>query len=88
MSTARHSAAASRQLMPLLERDRELDRLEQCPQRVATSSSETLALVAGEAGAGKTALVREFGEHQWAGERVLKGFCEPLAPRPLGPSSI
>jgi predicted ATPase len=49
--------------MPLLE----LHRLEQCLQRVATSSSGTLALVAGEAGAGKTALVREFGERQWAG---------------------
>jgi predicted ATPase len=60
---SRHSAAASGQLMPLLE----LHRLEQCLQRVATSSSGTLALVAGEAGAGKTALVREFGERQWAG---------------------
>ncbi len=86
MSTSRQSAAASGQLMPLLERDRELDQLERCLQRVAAGSSGMLALVAGEAGAGKTALVSEFRERHGAEERVLQGFCEPLlAPRPLGP---
>jgi hypothetical protein len=38
--------------------------------------------VLGEAGAGKTALVREFAR----GERVRWGACEALTtPRPLGP---
>ena len=42
--------------------------------------------VSGEAGAGKTALLREFGDRVGARDRVLQGFCEPLlAPRPLGP---
>jgi DNA-binding CsgD family transcriptional regulator len=41
-----------------------------------------LILVGGEAGVGKTALVREFA----AGRRVLWGACDPLnTPRPLGP---
>ena len=86
MSTSRQSAAASGHLMPLLERDRELDQLEQCLQRVALRSSGMLALVVGEAGAGKTAMLREFHERHGAEGRVLQGSCEPLlAPRPLGP---
>ena len=41
-----------------------------------------LILVGGEAGVGKTALVRAFAE----GRRVLWGACDPLhTPRPLGP---
>jgi len=41
-----------------------------------------LILIGGEAGVGKTALVREFA----AGRRVLWGACDPLlTPRPLGP---
>ena len=42
-------------------------------------------LVAGEAGVGKTALVRHFADSQ-VGARVLVGACDPLfTPRPLGP---
>lgn len=86
MSISRQSAAARGHLMPLLERDRELDQLERCLQRVVARSSGMLALVAGEAGAGKTALVRELRERHGPGGRVLQGYCEPLlAPRPLGP---
>jgi DNA-binding CsgD family transcriptional regulator len=41
--------------------------------------------VAGEAGAGKLALVRRFAQ-QLAGRTVLFGACDPLdTPRPMGP---
>jgi DNA-binding CsgD family transcriptional regulator len=43
-----------------------------------------LVLIDGEAGVGKTTLVRRFAEE--AGTRVLWGACDPLVtPRPLGP---
>ena len=58
----------------LLEREAFLDVLAGPPGR--------LILVGGEAGVGKTALVRAFAE----GRRVLWGACDPLhTPRPLGP---
>ena len=58
----------------LLEREAFLDVLAGPPGR--------LILVGGEAGVGKTALVREFAE----GRQVLWGACDPLhTPRPLGP---
>ncbi|HKQ16938.1 MAG TPA: AAA family ATPase, partial [Solirubrobacterales bacterium] len=45
-----------------------------------------LALVSGEAGAGKTSLVRRFCEQLPGGTTVLSGACDPLVtPRPLGP---
>jgi DNA-binding CsgD family transcriptional regulator len=58
----------------LLEREAFLEVLGGPPGR--------LVLVGGEAGVGKTALVRAFAE----GRRVLWGACDPLqTPRPLGP---
>jgi len=58
----------------LLEREAFLEVLAGPPAR--------LILIGGEAGVGKTALVREFA----AGRRVLWGACDPLlTPRPLGP---
>jgi predicted ATPase len=58
----------------LLEREAFLDTLAGPPGR--------LILVGGEAGVGKTALVRAFAE----GRNVLWGACDPLhTPRPLGP---
>ena len=45
-----------------------------------------LALVFGEAGIGKTALVRQFVSALPRRCTVLSGWCDPLfTPRPLGP---
>jgi DNA-binding SARP family transcriptional activator/DNA-binding CsgD family transcriptional regulator/tetratricopeptide (TPR) repeat protein len=45
-----------------------------------------LVLVHGEAGAGKSALAREFCAAHAASARILRGACDPLSsPRPLGP---
>jgi DNA-binding CsgD family transcriptional regulator/tetratricopeptide (TPR) repeat protein len=68
--------------------------LERGPQLVALSEHQALAtrghgrvvLVAGEAGAGKTALVNRFAADVREVARMLVGFCDALAtPRPLGP---
>ncbi len=50
------------------------------------SGQGRLVLLGGEAGVGKSALVREFGESIIARARVLIGACDPLStPTPLGP---
>src|SRR3954466_10087069 len=70
----------------LLERERELSTLGECLDGVRSSSRGRLVFVAGEAGAGKTALLRRFCEDGADGARVLWGACDALsAPRPLGP---
>src|SRR3954452_23811249 len=70
----------------LLERERELSTLGECLDGVRSSSRGRLVFVAGEAGAGKTALLRRFCEAGAYGARVLWGACDALsAPRPLGP---
>jgi len=61
----------------LLERSEQLEAL----RRLAPG---TLALIRGEAGVGKTALVKRFAEAQ--PHPVLWGACEALfTPRPLAP---
>jgi ATP/maltotriose-dependent transcriptional regulator MalT len=53
---------------------------------VRSDSEGRLAVVGGEAGVGKTALLRRFCESQDERVRILWGACEPLrTPRPLGP---
>jgi DNA-binding CsgD family transcriptional regulator len=53
---------------------------------VRSHSEGRLVLVGGEAGVGKTALLRRFCEAQDRSVRILWGACEPLrTPRPLGP---
>jgi hypothetical protein len=67
----------------LLEREVELSALE-AALADARAGGGTLVLVAGEAGIGKTALVRAFASS--ANVPVHLGSCEPLAvPAPLGP---
>jgi DNA-binding CsgD family transcriptional regulator/tetratricopeptide (TPR) repeat protein len=69
----------------LLEREPQLAALDAALATVARRSEGGLALVAGEAGAGKTELLRRFCR-QAESARVLWAACDALAtPRPLGP---
>jgi DNA-binding CsgD family transcriptional regulator/tetratricopeptide (TPR) repeat protein len=69
----------------LLERERELALLNEAYAAVVGGSVGALALVHGEAGVGKTALLSRFCAER-RGARVLWGACEALfTPRPLGP---
>ena len=69
----------------LLERTGELAALERSIAQ-ARDGRGSLVLVSGEAGIGKTALVRAFCDAHRDGTRVLWGVCDPLfTPRPLGP---
>lgn len=52
----------------------------------AASGRGSLVFVAGEAGIGKTVLLRVFGQSVEGIARVAAGACDPLStPRPLGP---
>ncbi|WP_344311582.1 ATP-binding protein [Fodinicola feengrottensis] len=67
--------------MTLVERDVLVERLG-AVSAAARRGAGSLVAVAGEAGVGKTSLVREF----FGSEQAVWGFCEPLStPRPLGP---
>ena len=69
----------------LLERDRETGALAELLGEVERTGEGVLCLIAGEAGVGKTTLVRRFCRDQ-VRSRVLWGVCDPLAtPAPLGP---
>ena len=70
--------------MDLLERASLLDELGAALG--ATATGGCVVLVAGEAGIGKSALVRRFAERHSADARFLLGACDPLlTPRALGP---
>jgi DNA-binding CsgD family transcriptional regulator len=70
---------------PLLERERQLERLHGAFDR-ASRGLGNLVLVTGEAGAGKTALVARFRESLHGQARILQGACDSLfTPRPLAP---
>ncbi len=77
----------------LIERDESLARLDALLADVRDRGEGRLLFVGGEAGVGKTALLRAFCDAQRGAEthahedvRVLCGACEPLrTPRPLGP---
>jgi DNA-binding CsgD family transcriptional regulator len=70
---------------PLLERADELAALDKSLTQ-ALAGPGSFVLVSGEAGVGKTALVRAFCDARRGGVRVLWGACDPLfTPRPLGP---
>ena len=72
-------------LPDLLERSAELQTLVGQLDRVRGEASGRLGVIGGEAGVGKTALVRAFCG-QARGRRVLWGACDPLfTPTPLGP---
>src|SRR5215218_7308583 len=69
----------------LLERDAELRRLRKT-LRGAAKGRGSVVLVSGEAGIGKTSLVRAFAREAARQARVLAGACDDLVtPRTLGP---
>jgi DNA-binding CsgD family transcriptional regulator len=71
--------------MALLERDEILADLREELTR-AMSGHGRVALLRGEAGVGKTALLDRFARGAPSGVLVLLGACDPLnTPRPLGP---
>ena len=70
--------------MELLEREPLLDEL--AGLLAGTAAGGRVVLLAGEAGMGKTVLVRELAERHAAEARFLVGACDPLlTPRALGP---
>jgi DNA-binding CsgD family transcriptional regulator/tetratricopeptide (TPR) repeat protein len=69
----------------LLEREPFLEALDKWLAETVEGRGR-LVFIAGEAGIGKTALVRQFTEAHESGARVLWGACESLhTPRPVGP---
>src|SRR5581483_10097162 len=73
----------------LLERDRELAALNALLDEIISDQGR-IALIAGEAGIGKTSLVERFlqqaREQRYPSPRVLWAACEALfTPSPLGP---
>src|SRR5579864_690207 len=71
--------------MHLLEREAQLSELEAHLDAVANGTGR-LVLLGGEAGVGKSVLVRAFCDRVRGRTRVLRGACDPLStPTPLGP---
>lgn len=69
----------------LLERASQLDEL-RARAGEAVAGQGSLTLVLGEAGVGKSALVRAAADRRPRGVRLLWGACDPLStPRPLAP---
>ncbi len=80
------SVASGSDLRVFLERADGLLVLEESLAGVDANAEGRLVLVAGEAGVGKTALLRRFCDSRRSSVRSLWGVCEPLlTPRPLGP---
>ncbi len=71
--------------MILLERQNFLDELSLTAETVKAGSGKTV-LVTGEAGVGKTSLIKHFTDRLNSGTEVMLGACDDLlTPRPLGP---
>jgi DNA-binding CsgD family transcriptional regulator len=87
-SGQRIAAAADGRRGLLLERGEAMSYLTGLLAGVRSGSDGQLVLVGGEAGVGKTSLLRSFCEAQDESVRIAWGACEPLrTPRPLGPLS-
>jgi class 3 adenylate cyclase/tetratricopeptide (TPR) repeat protein len=70
----------------LIERTDALSTLADSLAAVVRTAQGQLVLVSGEAGVGKTALLRRFCDQHGRSARILWGACDPLfTPRPLGP---
>ena len=71
--------------MRLIERESQLSELDGLLRDVVAGQGR-LALISGEAGAGKSALIRAFAASADRSIRQLVGVCDPIAtPRPFGP---
>jgi DNA-binding CsgD family transcriptional regulator/tetratricopeptide (TPR) repeat protein len=71
--------------MELLERKDSLDQLSQLVTDVSTGEGRTV-LLSGEAGIGKTSLIKYFTDNLNSDTEILWGGCDALfTPRPLGP---
>src|SRR5579884_1370510 len=69
---------------PIVERERELEQLRAALQE-ASAGHGSLVFVSGEAGVGKTTVLRECAR-RCAPSRTLVGSCDPIeTPRPHGP---
>src|SRR5215208_4936662 len=80
------SKVGSDERSELLERSRELATLDESLATVVAASQGRLVLIAGEAGVGKTTLLRRLSDDRRDGPQFLWGACEALfTPRPLGP---
>jgi DNA-binding CsgD family transcriptional regulator/tetratricopeptide (TPR) repeat protein len=76
----------SKDATELLERERDLAALAALLTGVREEGRGALVLLAGEAGIGKTELLRRFCDEQRSAARILGGACDALfTPRPLGP---
>ncbi len=74
------------EVAPLLERSEQLLRLGEVFSTVVQSGCGRMVLISGEAGIGKTSLVRRLCEEQRPLSRILWGGCEALfTPRALDP---
>src|SRR5436190_17187246 len=70
----------------LLERSRHLAMIERALEEVQASGHGRAVLLGGEAGVGKTVLLRRFCDDREQPARILWGACDSLfTPRPLGP---
>jgi DNA-binding CsgD family transcriptional regulator len=70
----------------LLERTGQLTALAGALDSVRAGAQGRLVLVAGEAGVGKTTLVRRFADEHARAARIVSGACDALfTPRALGP---
>ena len=79
-------AEPGRTTRTLLERDAALETLGHGFEAVVRAREGRFALIRGEAGIGKTALVQHFCNEHARDARVLLGACDSLfTPRPLGP---
>jgi DNA-binding CsgD family transcriptional regulator len=69
----------------LLERSRELSELERQLEAIGARDGGRVVTLLGEAGIGKTSLLRAFRDTHASEPRFLWGACDPLfTPRPLG----
>ena len=70
----------------LLERAGQLAVLEEALASAGRDRQGAVVVICGEAGVGKTALLRSFCDEVVRSQRVLWGACDPLfTPRPFGP---